>query len=76
MSGEETDEETTGHKKQLVRVPFLWICSELTDLFHIMDTWKLAVNDESFMAPRGNRPLPQLLKSKVPVEGTAMKRLP
>ena len=76
MSGEETDEETTGWEKQLVRVPILWIHSKLTDLFHTMDTWKSAVNDESFMTPRGNRPLPQLLKSKAPVEGTATKRLP
>jgi len=44
MSGEETDEETTGREKQLVRVPILWIHSELTDLFHTMDTWKSAVN--------------------------------
>jgi hypothetical protein len=76
MSGEETDEETTGREKQLVRAPILWICSEATDLFHTMDTWKSAVNDEGFMAPRGNRPLPRLLKSKGPVEGTATKRLP
>jgi hypothetical protein len=77
MSGEETDEETiAGREKQLVRAPILWICSEVTDLFHTMDTWKSAVNDESFMAPRGNRPLRRLLKSKAPVEGTATKRLP
>ena len=57
MSGKETDGEGPTREKRLVRVPVQWIHSELTDLFHVIDTWKSAVNDESMVNTRGNRPL-------------------
>jgi hypothetical protein len=76
MSGEDTDGEPPGREKRLLRVPVKWINPELTGLFHIIDTWKSAVQDESFSTPRGNRPLTRLATSKVPVEGHATKGLP
>ena len=47
MSSNETSGEISGQEKQLVRVPVQWINTELTVLFHTMDTWKSAVNEES-----------------------------
>jgi hypothetical protein len=76
MSGEETDGQISGREKQLVRVPVQWINSELTELFHTMDTWKSAVNDESMVSSRGNRPIARLAKSKEPAVGNAVKGLP
>jgi hypothetical protein len=76
MSGEDTDGEAPGREKRLLRVPVKWINPELTGLFHVIDTWKSAVQDESFSTPRGNRPLTRLATSKVPVEGHVTKGLP
>ena len=76
MSGDETDDEISGREKQLVRVPVQWINTELTVLFHTMDTWKSAVNEESMVCPRGNRPLARAAKTKEPVAGNATKGLP
>ena len=76
MSGEETDGEFSGREKQLVRVPVQWINPELTELFHTLDTWKSAVNDESMVSSRGNRPITRLAKSKEPAAGNARKGLP
>jgi hypothetical protein len=76
MSGEETDGESSGREKILVKVPVQWINSELTDLFHAMDTWKSAVNDESFLNTRGNRPFTRVPTLKEPVAGKATKGLP
>jgi hypothetical protein len=44
-------------------------------LFHTVDTWKTAVDDEDFRM-RGNRPFTRLSKSKEPASVTATKRLP
>jgi hypothetical protein len=76
MSGEETDGEGPAREKRLVRVPVQWIHSELTDLFHVIDTWRSAVNNEGMVNPHGNRPLTRLLKSKEPVLGAPTKGLP
>lgn len=75
MSGEETDGEVSTREKQLIRVPVRWINPELTRLFHAMDTWKAAVDDEGFKA-RGNRPFIRPSKSKEPATGTVRKGLP
>jgi hypothetical protein len=76
MSGEESDGEGSVREKRLIRVPVQWINSELTDLFHIIDTWKSAVNNEGMVNPRGNRPLARLPTSKEPAVGTPTKGLP
>jgi hypothetical protein len=76
MSGEETDGEVSGREKQLTRIPVRWINPELTDLFHAIDTWQSAINDESFTCPRGNRPLTRLPTSKEPIVGHVTKGLP
>ena len=76
MSGDETEEESSTREKHLARVPVQWIHPDLTDLFHAMDTWKTAVDNEGFMAPRGNRPILRLPISKTPVVGVATKKLP
>jgi hypothetical protein len=76
MSGEESDGEVSGREKQLVRVPVKWINSELAGLFHAIDTWKSAVDDEGFLPTRGNRPLNRVSTSKEPAVGRATKGLP
>jgi hypothetical protein len=76
MSGEETDREGPTREKWLVRVPVQWIHSELTDLFHVIDTWRSAANDESMVHTRGNRPLTRLPTSKEPAVGAPTKGLP
>jgi hypothetical protein len=75
MSGEETDNEGPAREKRLVRVPVQWINPDLMHLFHTVDTWKTAVDDEDFRM-RGNRPFTRLSKSKEPASVTATKRLP
>ena len=76
MSGEESDGEGSAREKRLIRVPVQWINSELTDMFHTIDTWKSTVNNESMVNPRGNRPLARLPTSKEPAVGTPTRGLP
>ena len=75
MSGEETDGKVLTQEKQLIRVPVQWINPELRHLFHAMDTWKAAVDDEGFKT-RDNRPFIRPPKSKEPATGTVTKGLP
>ena len=75
MSGDETEEESStreafGQSTCPVDPPGPY------RLFHTMDTWKTAVDNEGFMAPHGNRPILQLPISKMPVVGIATKKLP
>jgi len=76
MSGEETESEVSGREKQLVGVPVQWVDHKLTEMCHAVDTWKSAINDQSFSSPRGNRPLTRLPRSKKPVPGKPTKGLP
>jgi hypothetical protein len=76
MSGEETDDGYSGREKGLVRVPVRWVNPQLMELCHAVDTWRFSINEESFSTPRGNRPLPQLPKSKEPEVGKVTKGLP
>ena len=76
MSGEETDGESSRREKQLARVPVRWINPELTRLFHVMDTWKLALADEGFASTRGNRPFARSSTAKESVTGHVTKALP
>lgn len=69
----ETDGETS--EKRLLRV-LKWINPEVTGLFRAINTWKSAIQDETFSTPRGNRPLTRLPTSKEPIEGNATKGLP
>jgi hypothetical protein len=76
MSGEETDGEPSGREKQLVNVPVQWVSTDLSGLFHTVDTWRSAVADESFMRPRGNRPFNRLDKPKKAIAGKVTNGLP
>jgi hypothetical protein len=57
-------------------VPVRWVNSDLVDLFHAVDTWQSAVNDECLVPTCGNRPLTRLHMSKESVVEHVMKGLP
>lgn len=75
MSGEKTDGDTSGWQKQLARVLVWWINSEVTHLFHHMDSWKSVVADEGFVSTCRNRPFIQLSTAKDPVKWNIIKGL-
>jgi hypothetical protein len=75
MSGEETDGNISGRQKQLAQVPVRWINSELSHLFHNIDSWKSAITDEGFVNARGNRPFTRSPTIKEPVSRKVTKGL-
>lgn len=85
MSGEETDDKpiqdpTQDRQKELIRVPVRWINPQLTDMFHVIDSWKGLERQESMANGegdlRGNKPLKRQARSKPAVVGTHKKGLP